>query len=135
MGGTREHGDVSVMVSARGIAPGDVTLEPLADPGNAQAGTIGDVERTAERERRDAAGELLSRAEVERLIARHDLTAHREQVLAAIRPGYWLVPGELRAPGSAACPTSRPASTGRTATTACRSRSSRRSTAPRSRRR
>ena len=28
---TREHGDVSVMVSARGVAPGDVTLEPLAD--------------------------------------------------------------------------------------------------------
>jgi hypothetical protein len=91
---TREHGDVDVMVSARAIDPDGVALEPLADPANAWAGTIGDAERAAERVRRDAAGELLTRAEVERLIDRHDLTEHRDKVLAAIRPGYWLVPGD-----------------------------------------
>ena len=90
---TRQQGGVEVMVSACAIVPDDVRLEPLANPADAQAGTIGDVERAAERARRDAAGELLGRAEVLRLIARHDLSEHRERVLAAIRPGYWLVPG------------------------------------------
>lgn len=91
---TREHAGVDVMVCARGIAPDDVTLEPLADPANAKAGTTGDAKRAKERERRDAAGELLSRAAVLRLIARHDLQPHRDAVLAAIRPGYWLLPGD-----------------------------------------
>ncbi len=91
---TRDHGDVQVMVSARAIDPADVALEPLVDPANAQAGTLGDVKRAAERARRDAAGELLTRAEVERLIDRHALAAHRDKVLAAIRPGYWLLPGD-----------------------------------------
>jgi hypothetical protein len=87
---TRRHGSVDILVAAAGLDQADVELEPLADPTNAAAGTVGDVRRAAERARRDAAGELLTRVEVERLIDRHDLGQHRDAVLAAIRPGYWL---------------------------------------------
>jgi uncharacterized protein DUF1963 len=96
--GTRRHGPVDILVAASGLAPEDVELEPLADPADAQAGTIGDARRAAERARRDAAGELLTRGEVARLIDRHELGEHREAVLAAIRPGYWLEPGPSDSP-------------------------------------
>lgn len=90
---TREHGDLQLLVSARGFPPNDITLEPLADLANAEAGTVGDARRATERARRDAAGELLTVAEVDALIERHGLASHRDAVLAAIRPGYWLLPG------------------------------------------
>ena len=95
---TRRHGSVDILVAAAGLDPAEVELEPLADPTNAAAGTVGDVRRAAERARRDAAGELLTRVEVERLIDARDLGQHRDAVLAAIRPGYWLDPGEPDSP-------------------------------------
>jgi hypothetical protein len=95
---TRRHGELDILVGASGLNPEDLELEPLADPAHAERGTIGDVRRAAERARRDAAGELLTRAEVERLIDRHDLVEHRDTVLAAIRPGYWLEPAEAGSP-------------------------------------
>ena len=91
---TREHHGVDVTVSARAVDPDGVSLEPLLDPAHAETGTRGDVERRTERARRDAAGELLSRAEVGALIAHHGLSAHRGTILAAIRPGFWLLPAD-----------------------------------------
>lgn len=91
---TREHGDAYVRVCAEGFPLQEITLEPLADVANPRAGTIADVTREAERARREAAGELLKRAEVAALIDEHGLSAHRDAVLAAIRPGYWLLDGD-----------------------------------------
>ena len=91
---TREHGETRVIVSARHVDPDELTLEPIVDVTAEEPATATDLRNRTEQARREAAGELLTRTEVEALIERYGLFRQREAVLAAIRPGFWLMAGE-----------------------------------------
>ncbi|MDA0172923.1 YwqG family protein [Solirubrobacter taibaiensis] len=78
----REHLGVVITLRARGVDPGSVALAPVG-------GT--------ERARSAAVGGLPRRDEVAKLIDDHNLSEHRDAILAAIRPGYRLHP-EAHAP-------------------------------------
>lgn len=80
----RDHFGVTIHMTGRGIDPGAVALEPLRGLGSGTS--------SAERARRAARGELLTRQEVTALIDEHDLGEHRDKILAAIQPAYRLVP-------------------------------------------
>jgi hypothetical protein len=80
----RDHYGVTIRVTGRAIDPSAAVLEPL--------GGLGSGSSSAERARRAAAGDLLTREQVAALIEEHDLGEHRDKILAAIRPAYRLVP-------------------------------------------
>ncbi|WP_170179243.1 DUF1963 domain-containing protein [Solirubrobacter pauli] len=81
---TRRHGRLTLAVVGYKVDPATVTLAPLHGVGNAPE------PRKVALARRAAAGELLSRAEVEHLIDEHGLGEHRETILAHIAAGYRL---------------------------------------------
>lgn len=86
---SRDHFGVTVRLSGVGFDPATVALEPLT--------SLGGFGSTADKARRAATGELLSRDEVAELIDEHQLGEFRDKILAAIRPGYRLQP-DTRSP-------------------------------------